>query len=266
MRKEDYFNKGYLIAGSIISFIIFLFGLINAFEGFRGVTIALMEDIYSSVNSDISNVESFFLAFDNVGEVRDENKELRIQLQELESELTEARNTLDSVGFIVEKGIVDFDEEYNSIPVRVLAYDQEKSGIIYLNKGSSDGIDKENIVVLGNSAVGEVIDVFANYSSVRVIASGSYTLNVVSLENNERGILAGNLGNEIIVEQILTDAILEEGDVFVTEGKDKKYPYGLFVGRVSSINSNPADPLKSAILDNSIDFRNLDRLYVIQVK
>jgi rod shape-determining protein MreC len=266
MKKEPYFNITQILIFTAISFLIFVLGWINVFNPFRDVVISIFGDVYINTKNKIIGFEEFSKVFDSISDVRNENKELKEKNVELESKIVQLETSLNDVSFVLEKGLVNFDSDKESIPARVLGYEENLSGIIYINKGQMDGVVQSDLAVIGDFVLGEVTKTYTHYSEVKLIGTSDYKLNVVTIENETRGILIGTLGSEMQVTEILNDKPLNVGDTFITEGKDNKYPTGLYVGRVKRIIGSQAEPTKIAVLENNLNFKDLDRLYIIKAK
>lgn len=264
--NEEYTNLKEVLVIFGVSIFLFTLNSIGFFSDIRSFFSITFESIYTETRDYFSTINQYASVFNNISEVREENKTLRDRNQELESDLNELMIQLRDVSFVIEAGLTDFDSEQDLIPVRVLSYDIEDDGLIYINKGIKDGIDEDDIVILDRFAVGLVEEVSANYSKVNLILSGDYSINAISLENMTKGIFSGNMPDNFEVKDILNEEPLSQDDVFVTEGIDGIFPYGLYLGRVERSIGNPANPTKSASLSNSLDFRNLDRLYVMKFK
>ena len=255
-----------VILSFLFSVFWFLLGSLNTFENLRGSAFSIFEEVAISVVEKIQIIEEMSFVFNNISTVRDENKDLRGKLKDLQDELTEKSVQLEDVEYIIEKGLADFDREYELIPVRVLLFDQKNRGKLYLNKGRSHNIEEEDIVVLGKFIVAEIDEVYDNYSTAENIFGTDTRLNVISINSKTRGILKGDISGQIEVIEILNDSPLSEKDQFVTEGKEGMFPYGLYVGTVSRIIGSPAEPTKIAILENTLSLQSLDRLFVMNMK
>jgi len=266
MNKNDYFDIKILILAIVFSSLIFVLGIIGVFKPINSTVNSIFEEFHINIRNSIADFEELSFVFNNISQVRDENKGLRERLTQINDELAQAKVQLDDVSYVLEKGLVDFNPDRPIIPARVLFYDHSISGKLFINKGSMDNISQDDIVVIGKVLLGEIEEVYEYYSSVMLITSPEYKLNVISLESNTRGLLKGNLTGRLEVVEILSEKALSVNDTFVTEGKDGKYTFGLYVGTVKRIIGTPSEPVKTAMLENNINFKNLDRLYVMKIK
>jgi rod shape-determining protein MreC len=262
MKKDQILDISDLSVLFIISLIIFLFGQIGLFAPVQSIVAVSGEGVIVYIRNSVQDIASYVDVFDNISEVREENIRLQEEVRILRDENKELKVDLDNLSFVANDPLVDFEADREIIPSRVITYDRERSGIILINKGSIDGVEENDILVIGEHLLGEINKVNSRFSEARLIATSNYNFNVKVLNKETRGILRGELGEEVLVTDILTENDLEVGDTFITEGDDGRYPYGLIVGKVEKIIGNPAEPLKEAELDNPIDFRGLDRVYI----
>lgn len=248
------------------SLVVVIFSLMGSLEDIRSRFVISAQGLYLSVKTQTENINILGKVFDNFSNINNENKILSEENQKLVSEYAELKIQLDNLGFLVEKGITNFDKDKVLIPVRVLYYDLNQSGEFYINKGKDDNIEANDIAVIGEMLVGYVKESYENHSKITPIITTGTRINVVSLNTKARGIMVENVAGGVMVEQISSNNNLSLGDVFVTEGKDGNFPYGLYVGTVERIIETPAAPTKVAYLSNSLNFRELDRLFITKYK
>lgn len=266
MRNQSILNITSITIGGIISFLIFILGWINVFDSTSSALVLITDNIRVSIKTRVEDIEKYFLVFNKITEIKKENEDLTQRVIELESQLIEKENQINNISFVIENGLTNFDPNRQIIAARIIFYDSDQSGRAFINKGSSDELSKGDIIVLGKFAIGEIVEVFGNYSEIKIIATSNYRVNVVTSQTGTRGILEGTLGGEIKVIDLLSDDPINVGDVFLTEGKDNKYPFGLYVGTVEKIIGTPAEPTKTVILKNSLDLKSLDRIYIMKLR
>ena len=104
-------------------------------------------------------------------------------------------------------------------------------GLIFVDRGSSDGIEKGMAVVAGRSVVGTVQAVSASVSSVLLVTSPASKLDGRVTSTGERGIVVGN-GDGTMRMMYLSKAMPKNGDKVLTPGLDGVIPKHFVLGRV----------------------------------
>lgn len=136
---------------------------------------------------------------------------------------------------------------------------------LILDKGSRQGVQVGDNVIVGNALVGIVEEVTEERSVIDLIVSPEVAMTVVNIESASaaEGLAQGDLGTSVRVTRLLPGEQVEVDDIFVTSGKDGKFLPGLSVGRVSEVSFESAEPLKSANLVPMVDLSKLEKVFII---
>src|ERR1700677_2562919 len=123
----------------------------------------------------------------------------------------------------------------------------ELSHVFYIDKGSDDGVARDNAVITPDGIVGKVREVLGGHSA-QVLAVNDQTSGAgVILETTRiRGILRGNAFGQLEIVDILADKRIQKGEVVLTAGGDQIFPRGLSVGVVDKV---VPDPLRDSFID-----------------
>ena len=151
---------------------------------------------------------------------------------------------------------------YDGIEARVIGFPPEnESRAVTIDKGSRDGVRRDEGVLAAGGVVGRIASV-APFSSVVVLAT-DYTSRIPAVVQRGRwwGIARGNLGS-VVVEYIPQDAHLRAGDVVVT-GEGRSFHSGVPIGTVTTIERGDATLYQTAVLKTSVDLGALDRVVVV---
>jgi rod shape-determining protein MreC len=148
----------------------------------------------------------------------------------------------------------------------VMGNPQDLTGTsLVLDKGARQGIKEGNNVILGNYLIGIVREVTRERSVFDLTISPDVSATVINVEPNSQaeGLAKGDLGTSVRVTKLLPGDAVNEGDVFITSGKDGRFLPGFAVGQVSQVNFGASDPLKNALLSPMLDFTKLEKVFVI---
>lgn len=124
----------------------------------------------------------------------------------------------------------------------------DQSRVLYIDKGSRDGIRADMPVVTPDGVVGKVRDVFPHTAQILEINDQTSGLGVILEKTRLRGILRGDATGQPEIVNILPDERIQSGEAVITSGGDQVYPRGLPVGTVDRVVSDPERPPYVAIL------------------
>ena len=138
------------------------------------------------------------------------------------------------------------------------------SRVLYIDKGSKDGIRTDMPVITPDGVVGKIRDVFPHTAQVLEINDQTSGLGIILTRTRLRGILRGTTAGQTEIVNILPDERIQPGDEVVTSGGDNIYPRGLVVGRVERIVPDPdQNPYVALVVKPAANLSELDEILVI---
>jgi rod shape-determining protein MreC len=140
----------------------------------------------------------------------------------------------------------------------------EQSRVIYIDKGSADGLAREMAVITPDGIVGKVREVFPHTAQVLAINDQTSGAGVILESTRLRGILRGNAVGQTQIVDILADQRIKAGENVVTAGGDQIFPRGLPVGVVEKVVPDPErDSFINVIIAPSAHLDRLDEVLVV---
>jgi len=137
---------------------------------------------------------------------------------------------------------------YKTVVAQVIGTSgSDQSRVIYIDKGSNDGLRPDMAVVTPDGIVGKVRDVFPHAAQVLEMNDQTAGAGVVLETTRIRGILRGNAAGQPQVIDLLPDDRIKTGERVLTSGGDQVYPRGLPVGDVMSVAPDKQHPPYIAI-------------------
>lgn len=115
----------------------------------------------------------------------------------------------------------------------------EHSHLLYIDKGSGDGIKPDMAVITPKGIVGKIAKVFPGTSQVLEINDATAGAGVMLERTRLRGVLHGTPSGIPEILHVMADEKIEPGDPVVSSGGDQIYPRGLPIGIVSSTSADP---------------------------
>ena len=170
--------------------------------------------------------------------VRQENRDLQQQIQQLQLEQVRLKQDAEQSHRL--QSLLGFKEQFiaQTTAAQVIGSSgSEQSRIVYLDKGSNQGIRRDMAVISGDGVVGKVILVFADTSQVLLINDQSSGVGAILEQSRLQGILKGKASGELILDKIMSDEEVKPGEKVLTSGGDQIFPKGLPIGTVAKVST-----------------------------
>jgi rod shape-determining protein MreC len=194
--------------------------------------------------------------------VDSENQQLRAEIDRMK--LEQARLSEDANMARRIQTLLAFKEQYveNTIAAQVIGTSgSEQSRVLYIDKGSSEGIRPDMAVITPTGIVGKVVQVFPGSSQVLPINDQLSGVGAALKSLRLQGILKGAPNGTTTLQYIMSDEPVQPGQEVVTSGGDRIFPKGLPIGTVASV-----EPGKDLFLNiRVIPSARLDRLEEVLV-
>jgi rod shape-determining protein MreC len=187
-------------------------------------------------------------------------------------ENTKLKNQLRNNGLVSSKEftIIDstkYKQKYTYTQAKIINNNYSKNfNFLTINKGKSQGIDKEMAVINSKGIIGITENTSNNYTRVQSILNKNSGINArLKGKTSYYGTLKWNSKDYNIVQlhDIPRQAPLKLGDTIETGGKSTIFPEGILIGTISKINQvNTADSKIEVQLFN--DMSNLNYVYIVK--
>src|ERR1700678_968310 len=113
----------------------------------------------------------------------------------------------------------NFQEKYISRTVAAQVFGSsgsQQSRVFYIDKGSADGLARDNAVITADGIVGKVRDVFPHTAQVLAINDQTSGAGPILETTRIRGILRGNANGQLEIVDILADKRIQKGETVLT--------------------------------------------------
>jgi rod shape-determining protein MreC len=195
----------------------------------------------------------------------------RQQNEQLKLEIVRLRQEQDAFAEDAAQGrrlqaLLAFKQQYISTTVAAQVIGTsgtDRSNVVYLDKGSEDGLKAEQAVMTPDGVVGKLRDVFPHTAQLLLINDATSGAGVIVVPSRIRGILRGVANGQMQINNLTQDSRLKVGDQVVTSGGDRVFPRGLPIGEVTSIVVDPQHQPYTAITIKP--YANLSRLEEVLV-
>jgi rod shape-determining protein MreC len=106
------------------------------------------------------------------------------------------------------------------------------SNIIYINRGSADGVRIDAPVISGDGIIGRVILLTRYQSQVQLITNPDASLGAMLERTRTPGVLKGSGEMLLNLDYIGNTEQIQLGDMVVSSGLDGVFPKGLMIGKI----------------------------------
>jgi len=168
--------------------------------------------------------------------VRRENRQLRAQLEQMKIE--EARLSEDARMARRIQTLLAFKEQYvdSTVAAQVIGTSgSDQSRVLYIDKGSNDGIATDMAVITPTGIVGKIVQVFPDSAQILPINDQFSGVGAALKDSRLQGILKGGANGTTTLQYIMSDEKVVPGEDVITSGGDRIFPKGLPVGKVISV-------------------------------
>ena len=278
MYRNKEFDKRYLII--IIILIISLLLVILSVALKKDRNLNSVEKIAKDTGSFVVNILGTPVDFvsNKIAETKEKNdiynkyKELKSKEEQTESLIAETNNLKQEIKSL--KAALDLnttlsDKVYKNATVinRNIDYWYDE---VTIDKGKTNGIEKNMAVVNNNGLIGTVTKVSNHVSTVKLLSSKSLS-DKISVKINVGDTYVYGLiskynfkNNTYTVEGISENIEIPKGAEVVTTGMGDTFPSGLLLGHVKKISTDNFDLSKVAVVTSSVDFDNIEYVAVLK--
>jgi rod shape-determining protein MreC len=170
--------------------------------------------------------------------VRQQNRDLQQQIQQMQLEQVRLRQDAEQARRL--QSLLGFKEQFinKTVAAQVIGSSgSEQSRLVYIDKGSDEGIKNDMAVITANGVVGKVSNVInGSTSQVLLINDQNSGVGTILEQSRLQGVLKGKASGQLVLDKIMSEEEVKMGDRVLTSGGDQIFPKGLPVGTVSDIH------------------------------
>ncbi len=241
-------------------------------ENFFGTVISYMEKITYNIGQTVSNA---FKSVQNITKINEENEMLKENLYKLREENRILKNIVNTSDILEAEYKLRTSLTYDYVIGQVIAKDDSNwFSRFTIDKGSNDGVSKNDIViqavdtdegVVQVGLVGVISEVGHNWAKVTTIIDENCKVSFRNVENNENGIISGNVDGSVTGFFLDNKAEAKVGDELFTSGIGDIYLKDIFIGEISDIVDTTDASSKKIYVDPVIEFTNIYKVFVLKV-
>jgi rod shape-determining protein MreC len=231
--------------------------------------------IETGANRALKPVRDFFGWAGDTIDAKDENAELKREVQQLRADLAEAQTAVRDSGQL--KAIAElhrqdyFPQATRPVTARVIV----KSPTVWhssvkIDKGSSDGVRANQPVIAAGGLAGKVTSVTGGTAEVRLITDGQSGVSAQVFPEGVSGVVRPEVGNpdDLLLENVESGRRVTERTLVITSGfrsprLESLFPRGIPIGRVSKVDLDELETYQRVHVKPFADLRSLDLVQVL---
>lgn len=234
---------------------------------FFGAILSPIQKASTSISNKVNKTLDMIINSDKYYE---ENEKLKEQLGEFYNQMVDYESLKEQNDNLRE--ILDLKKEYDdykfSPPCAIIGRTtNDVYQSFFIDKGSRDGISKNDPVITASGLVGIINDVELTYSRVTTILSPENPIGVYCIRTKETGIIEGTyelaLDGLCKMKFINRDSELKKGDIIVTSGHSGLVPKDRVIGTVQEVYTEESGLSKVAIIIPIVDIENTTNVFVL---
>ena len=197
--------------------------------------------------------------------LREEDDQLRTQVgalkmrnAQLESRAAEADRLAGLLGFR------DGHAEVQMLPARVIgASPDPASHMVFISRGSRDGVRRDMGVITPEGVVGKVFAVYPDTSQVLLLTDKESGVGALLGTSRAQGPVRGTGEPLLGLEYINNDVKVEAGERILTSGQDRIFPKDLPVGTVVQVQPDRRSPFQKISVKPAARLDGLEEVLVL---
>lgn len=237
---------------------------VSIIENIANVVVVPVENGLTYLKNKLSNNDSFF---ENINQLKAENKELKQKNSELEQTLREYEIVKNENEQLKQQlNLAEKYGEYTTVPGSIISRDiSNYSKTVVINVGSDNGIKENMTVIADEGLVGYVVSVTSNTAKIQTIADSASATSCLASTTRDSMICKGTVEKNSILkaEYISTDSNIIQGDSVETSGLGGIYLKGIHVGTIKKVVEGTNKTDSYALIETAVDFEKLETVLVI---
>lgn len=165
------------------------------------------------------------------------------------------------------RALLEFKQSlpYHTTGASIIGYNFERwSRTVVLDKGSSDGIEKDQAAIAFGGIVGRIIEVSGGSSRVLLTTDLRSNIDVMIERSRVKGVVEGNGTDGLVMKYVRQVDEVKVGDQVITSGLSGIFPKGLIVGEVTRVEKSGDNFFKNVEVRPAVDLGRLEEVLVIK--
>lgn len=261
-KRMSHRTKMAIIAFLIIALLVVIniFGLTEGVKNFFYSFSSPLQKTFWKWGGGLSN---FFGAIHDIKNLKKENTELSLKIQELLAENISLKEIEKENQSLREALNIGLEKEFKLGIAEITGKDISQDALL-ISKGKSDGlIQGMPVITRQKILLGRIDKVYNNYSSILLISNKRNSFDAKLAEKEILGLVKGQGNLKLSFDLVPKDKEIKQGDLIVTTSLGGLFPNGLLIGKIESVNKTDIEPFQNAEVSLMFNFNNLEKVFII---
>src|ERR1700761_962932 len=229
-------------------------------------SVAIVTPFERVIHGSSLNVRHVWLNYIDLRHTREQNQSLQLEIARLRQE--QAAFAEDAAQGRRLQALLAFKQQYitSTVAAQVIGTSgTDHSGLLYLDKGSAEGLRPGQPVITPDGVVGKLRDVFPHTSQLLLLSDPTSGAGVLLESTRIRAILRGTqTGGGVQINNLMADSRIKPGEKVITSGGDQVFPRGLPIGVIESIAPDPQhQPYTAIVVHPAANLLRLEEVLII---
>lgn len=270
-RPSDHFGITVLALAAIIAVLMSIMGYFSTtsapLPNLAGIIASPFRSAAASFSEFVESWTGYLTQFD---ELKEENRQLKLKIAEMEETVRQAQADRDeNVRLRKAAELREQRRDLHWESARVLAQDTSNwSSLLTVNKGTAHGIEVGDCVVTETGClVGVVTKAGLNWATVRTILDSESSIGALVFRSKSNTLAQGDFSlmreGQLTLSYLGTEPDVVSGDLVVTSGLGGYYPSELVIGHVNEVRTSDNGLAQYAVLTPDAALDDLIQVFII---
>lgn len=231
---------------------------------FESFVMSVVLPLQQTLGKGLGQVSTLWQRYVNLVHVRQDNVRLYAEVARLQGESHRYHEAYEQAKRLRE--LLHFRDAVSpqAVAAEVVGIDPSQwSEAVTINRGSSDMLQKDAVVVTYTGLVGRVIDLAPHYATVLLITDRRSAVDALIQRTRARGIVVGKSRRMCELHYVDFHADVQVGDAIISSGLGGVYPKGLLIGTVVSVHPKPYGLFHEVEVQPVVDLTTLEEALVL---
>ena len=251
-----------VLASLLLITVSIRYGKENLF--FESVIVRIFSPAQSLLTQARTSISDLLDRYFFLTEVSRENDRLLKEVDRLTRRNSDLLETIEQQGRIKKLQKANKNEKLKSLTALVIGRDSTQwSKMIFIDKGTDDGIPGNVAVVTDAGIVGHIIHSTATTSKVLLITDSRSAVDSLFQNTRVPGVSTGTGEDLCEIKFVPIDAELEVGDRVISSGLGGVFPKGRVLGTVVGVVKRKQELFQDVVIAPSVDLSRLEDVLVL---
>lgn len=226
-------------------------GQVGALSPFQGAFLTVTSPAERVMNAVFSPVAGFLSGAGSINSLRDENRELRLENEDLRRQVTELQEASERVKELQEALNLPPNAATGAQRLAANVVHRDSSAftdVVSIDKGTKDGVRSGMVVISSRGTLmGTVTSTFGDHAFVRLITDSKSRVAALVLGTRTDGIVKGTANRTLTFD--LAQADIKVGDTIVTSSLTGRFPQDLPIGQVTEVSGTAQDIYRKVTIE-----------------